>query len=54
MNPQLSAACVELATAYNHFNEATSTEAIALACHEIETAKARISLIVKCEKEGER
>jgi exosortase/archaeosortase len=51
MNPQLLAACQELATAWNHFNWATTTEEIVLACHEIETAKARIGLIVKCEED---
>jgi hypothetical protein len=53
MNPQFQAACTELATAWNHFNWATTTEEIVLACHEIETAKARIGLIVRDEKEGD-
>jgi exosortase/archaeosortase len=51
MTTQFQAACVELATAWNHFNWATTTEEIVLACHEIETAKARIGLIVKCEED---
>jgi hypothetical protein len=50
----MQAARVALATAYNHFNWATTTEEIVLACHEIETAKARIGLMVRDEKEGER
>jgi hypothetical protein len=54
MTTQFQAACQELATAWNHFQWATTTEEIALACHEIETAKARIGLIVRDEKEGGR
>jgi hypothetical protein len=54
MNPQLSAACKELATAYNHLNWADPKhpEEIDLACAEIEAANRRIALIVMDGKEA--